>query len=257
MKILTIANSKGGCGKTTSVFALGSGLSKRGFSVLLIDTDAQTNLTFTAGIDFSDGTKTVYDVCRGEDINGAIQTVSENLDIVPGSIYLAGADRQFTGAKSFYMIRDAISTLKKDYDFVLIDTPPTLGVMTQNALTASDSVLIPLKPEIYALQGIGQLNAFIEEQRNYTNPKLTICGCLVTCINERTTLAKTMLEEFEKAAAELGTKVYQSKIRNAVSVGESALLQTNIFSYAPAATATKDYDKFLDEFLADYEKGAL
>lgn len=255
MQILTIANQKGGVAKTTTAFALGVGLSKRGNTVLLFDLDPQTNLTFTAGIDFTEGTKTIYDVFKGENINNAIQSVSEGLDIVPGSIYLAAADRQFIGAKSFYMVRDAIQKINKIYNYVIIDTPPTLGVMTQNALTASNRVIIPLKPDVYALQGIGQLNAFIDEQKNYTNPNLQIAGCLVTCANERTTLAKTMIEEFEKTAAELNTKVYKSKIRNAVSVAESALQQTNIFSYAPAATATKDYDAFIDELLTDLGKG--
>lgn len=250
MQIITVCNQKGGVSKTTTVWALSAGLHKRGYQVLMIDTDAQSNLSFSAGVDLLNVEHSLYDVFKGKaDINEAIISLEIGLDIVVGSIDLASADREFTGAKSFYMLRDALKQLRTSYDFIVIDTPPTLGVMTENALTASDKLIIPMKTEIYALQGIGQLSNFISEQREYTNPDLVVDGILITCVDERTNLAKTMLGQFEEVARNLETKVYKSRIRNAVAVGECALRQTNLFDEAPNATATKDYQAFIDEFL--------
>ena len=252
MQIVTVCNQKGGVSKTTTVWALSAGLHKRGYNVLMIDLDAQSNLSFAAGVDLLGVETSLYDVFKGKaDINTAVIPLEFGLDILVGSIDLASADREFTGAKSFYMLRDALKMLQKEYDFIVIDTPPTLGVMTENALTASDKLIIPMKTEIYALQGIGQLENFIAEQREYTNPKLAIDGILITCVDERTNLAKTMLNQFEDVAESLGTKVYKSRIRNAVVVGECAVRQTSLFDEAPNATATKDYNQFIDEFLQE------
>lgn len=250
MQVVTVCNQKGGVSKTTTVWALGAGLHKRGYSVLMVDLDAQSNLSFTAGVDLLGVEKSLYEVFKGKaDINDAVITLEIGLDILVGSIDLASADREFTGAKLFYMLRDALKQLNKEYDYCIIDTPPTLGVLTENALAASDKLIIPMKTEIYALQGVGQLGSFIEEQQKYTNPDLVTDGILITCVDERTNLAKTMLNEFEEVADNLGTKVYKSRIRSAVAVGECALRQSNLFDEAPNATATKDYQAFIDEFL--------
>lgn len=252
MQIVTVCNQKGGVSKTTTVWALSAGLHKRGYHVLMIDLDAQSNLSFAAGVDLFGVETSLYDVFKGKaNINDAIITLEFGLDIIVGSIDLASADREFTGAKSFYMLRDSLRQLKTEYDFIIIDTPPTLGIMTENALTASDKLIIPVKTEIYALQGVGQLQGFIEEQKSYTNPDLVIDGILITCVDSRTNLAKAILGEFEEVAENLGTKVYNTRIRNAVAVGECALRQTSLFDEAPNATATKDYDAFIDEFLEE------
>ena len=252
MQIVTIGNQKGGVSKTTTAWALGTGLHKRGYTVLLVDLDAQTNLSFTAGISLLNVDNTIYEVFSGKaDVNEAIIPIQIGLDILVGSIDLASADREFTGAKSFYMLRDALRNVTTSYDYVIVDTPPVLGVLTENALTASDKLIIPMRADIYALQGIRQLQSLIDEQREYTNPDLEISGILVTCVDERTNLAKTMLGQFEGAAEAMGTKVYKTYIRNGVKVGEAALMQSNIFDFAPGATVTADYNSFIDEFLSE------
>lgn len=250
MEIITLCNQKGGVSKTTSALTLAAGLHKRGYSVLLCDLDAQGNLTFTLGVDVLQIENTLYDVFkRRVDVNDAVVSIEQGFDLLPGSIEFASADREFTGAKSFYMLRDALRQLKAKYDFCIIDTPPTLGVMTENALAACNRLIIPMRADIYAWQGIKQLQAFIEEQQEYTNPDLKIDGLLITCVDERTILAKTMLEQFEKVASDLETKVYKARIRQAVAVGESAFNRSNLYDEAPKAAVTQDYDSFVDEFL--------
>lgn len=250
MEVVTVGNHKGGVSKTTTVWALGSGLHKRNYSVLLVDLDAQSNLSFTAGVDLLNLEISLYDVFKGKaDVNDAIITIETGLDVLVGSIDLVSADREFTGAKSLYMLRDALKKISRNYDYCIVDTPPMLGILNENALTASDRLIIPIKADIYALQGIGQLQSFIEEQREYTNPDLVTEGILITCVDERTNLAKTMMSKFDEIAERLGTKVFKIHIRNAVAIGEAALRQSNIFDEAPNATATKDYQAFIDEFL--------
>lgn len=253
MKTITICNQKGGVSKTTTAWTLGNGLHKKGYRVLFIDLDAQTNLSFSAKVDLLDeNTKTIYEVFKHRiETSEAIHEIENGLDIIPSSIELASADKEFNKSSATYMLREALEELQNDYDYCIIDTPPTLGILTDNALTTCNGVIIPIKADIYALQGFYQLKGEIEEQRKYTNNDLKVLGLLITCVDEKTNLGKTMIEAFEKAAADFDTKVYETKIRQTVSVGESALAQTNLFEYAPKGTATLDYTAFVDEFLKD------
>ena len=250
MKIVSIVTQKGGCAKTTTAWALGTGLHNRGYKVLLVDADPQSSLAFTAGVNLLSLPASLYEVFKGRaDINEALIEIEPGLEIVVGSIDLASADREFTGAKSFYMLRDALHNLHKNFDHVIIDTPSFLGCLTENALTASEDLIVPNRADIYALQGVGQLASFIDEQRKYTNPSLKVAGILLTCVDERTNVARTMLSQMDAVAQRLNTKVFQSRIRQAVAVQEAALQQTSLIRSYKSANVTRDYEAFIDEYL--------
>lgn len=250
METITITNQKGGVSKTTTAWSLGVGLHKRGYRVLFVDLDAQSNLSFTANVDLLHLETTMYDVFKGNaTVNDALITLDEGMAILVGGIDLASADREFTTTRRTYMLREHLEELQNDFDYCVIDTPPTLGVMNENALTASNKVIIPMKADAYAIQGIRQLKGFIDEQRKYTNPDLTIEGVLLTCVKERANLTKMLMKPFEQIAEQLDTKLYKATIRETISVPETALNKSNIYDYAPQATATLDYIEFVNEFL--------
>lgn len=250
MKTIAITNQKGGVAKTTTSWSLGIGLNKRGYKVLLIDLDAQSNLSFTARVDLLNIDTTLYDVFKGRaDITKAIINIDNNIDILVGGIDLASADREFVTLGREKLLKKALEPIKANYDFCIIDTPPTLGVMNENSLTCSDCIIIPMHSEIYALQGINQLIGFIDDIRENSNPGLKVEGILITRVDERTNLYKDMRPQFEKIAKQIGTKVFNTFIHSTVAVGEVALQRSNLFDEVPNATATKDYQAFIDELI--------
>lgn len=252
MKVVTLTNQKGGVAKTTTAWTLGIGLTKRGYKVLFVDLDAQNNLAFTAGVDLMNLKATLYDVFKGTaKPQDAIIKINEKADILAGSISFASADRDFTQMGREQMLAKTLKQFESVYDYVIIDTPTTLGVMNENALTASNDVIIPMKPEVYALQGIVQLKSFIQSILEYSNPNLRIAGILITDIDERTNLHKTMAEEFKNVAASLNTKVFKACIHHTIAVGEAAAQRSNVLDEAPNASAAVDYEAFITEYLAE------
>lgn len=248
MKVVTVMNSKGGVSKTTTAWHLAVGLAKRGYKVLLCDLDAQTNLSFTAGVDLLNEPTSIYDVFTGKaSAKDAVTSVYDNLDIIPGDISLVSADRDFNQLGREKMLSKALKGL--EYDYTVIDVPPSLGVMSENALTASDELIIPIQADIYGLQGISQLQGFIEDIRENSNAGLKIAGILVTRVNERTNLYSEMRKQFETVAERLGTKVFNAFVRNSVAVSEVLANQSNLFDEIPNGKATKDYNAFIDEYI--------
>ena len=229
---------------------MGVGLAKKGSRVLLIDLDPQSNLSFTAGVDLLNVEHSLFDVFNGNvSAKEALIRVSDNMDILVGGIDLAAADRTFTQLAREKMLLKALMTIQANYDFCIIDTPPSLGVMNENALTCSNYIIVPIQAEVYALQGINQLQGFIEDIKENTNPELEISGILITRVNSRTNLHNVLYPQFEKAAGRMNTRIFKTVIRSAISVGEAALERTNLFDYEAEATAAKDYADFVDEFL--------
>lgn len=250
MVIVTLTNQKGGVAKTTTALALANGLHKKKKRVLMVDMDAQSNLSFATGVDLLNLEASMYDVFKeAADVREAVQTVKDGLDIVTGGLQMAAADMEFTSIGREYLLKKNLDKLSADYDFCIIDTPPTLGVLTMNALTASHKVIIPLFSDIFSLQGISQLQGFIQNVREYCNPDLEIAGLLLTKYTSRTNIAQALDEQIQNAATTLGTKVFNTRIRQAVAVQESQLLKGDIYTKAPRATATHDYMAFVDEFL--------
>lgn len=250
MKTVTLTNQKGGVGKTTTAHILSSGLVKAGFRVLVVDIDPQTNLTYTAGIEPEETQFDLYDLFKGEAAaEEAILHTAVGFDMIAGSLNLAGADMEFTKAGREYILKELLEPVAGNYDFCIIDTPPALGILAVNALTASDEVIVPMGADVYSMQGLSQLHGLFENVRKYCNPALTINGLLLTKYNPRTNINKQLKESLHDVAGLLQTKVYSTQIREATAIKEVQFLQSDIFKEYPAANVTADYQQFIDEFL--------
>ena len=244
MEVIAIVNRKGGVGKTATAQALGAGLIRKGCSVLYIDLDSQTNLTYGLGADAA-GLSSM-DVLTGEaTAQEAIQHTPQG-DVIAGAEALAGADAAIDGTGKEYRLKEALDGLQ--YDYCIIDTPAALGTLTVNALTAADSVIIPVQAEVYSLQGIGQLSKAIEAVKKYCNHDLYIRGILITRHNGRAIISRDMQSNLEEAAQQLKTRLYSTPIRECVSIKEAQAQQQDIYSYAPRSNAAKDYAAFIEEF---------
>ena len=251
MQIITISNQKGGVGKTTTAHALLTGLANMGYKVLALDADPQTNLTYTTGINMDD-TPDLYNLLKKQaSFLEVVQQVKPGFDIIPGSLDLAGADMEFTAAGREYMIREALEPVKEKYDFCIIDTPPTLGILTVNALTASHKIIVPMAADVYSLQGLSQLQGMVENVKKYCNPDLTIDGLLLTKYSDRAIINRNLKDSLQQTAAQLHTRLYKTTIREAVAVKEIQFLQSDIFTEYPKAKVTEDYKQFIKEFLGE------
>lgn len=250
-KVITVINQKGGVGKSTTAHTLGVGLKNKGYDVLLIDLDAQSNLSYIT--DLENAQKSVIDILMGnEDINDCIYK-GESCDIIPSNTRLSSADIFLSETGKEYKIKEAISNLREKYDFVVIDTPPALGILTINALTASNYCIIPAGADILSLQGIGQLYSTIDAVKKYTNRDLKIMGILITRYNSRTILSRDLTDMLVDTAESLKTKVFDAKIREAVAVKESQISKTDIFSYDNNSKVARDYQDFVDEVVESLE----
>lgn len=247
MKVIAIVSRKGGVGKTATAHALGAGLIKRGNKILYVDLDSQTNLSFSVGADGMG--PNALDLLTGScSAAEAIQQTKQG-GIIRGCEQLAGADILLTDTGKEYRLKEALAQVKGKYDYVVIDTPAALGTLTVNALTAADFAVIPVQAEIYSLQGIGQLKETLESVKKYCNKGLKVKGILVTRYKGRATLSKDMRDNLDEAAKNLKTKLFNTPVRECISVAEAQAMKQDIFTYAPRSNAAKDYDAFIEELL--------
>ena len=247
MKVIAIINQKGGVGKSSTSEALAAGLSLKGYKCLAVDLDGQANFSYTVGVR-TDGA-TVLGVLTGEvKVSDAIQHTEQG-DIIAASKALSGADAFISDTGKEYRLKEALEALQGVYDYVIVDTPPALGILTINALTACNSVIIPAQADIYSLQGIEQLADTIKPVKKYCNPSLKISGILLTRYSPRAVLSREIAELAEKLAKKLGTKLFTTTIREAIAVKEAQISQQSLFEYAPKANVTEDYRAFIEEFL--------
>lgn len=254
-KIISIANQKGGVGKTTTAVNLSASLAKKNKKVLLIDTDPQGNATSGVGVDKS-VQYSVYDVLVDEiDIENTIQkTEIKNLDVCPSNINLAGAEVQLVSVKEReYRLKSKLDKIKEEYDFVIIDCPPSLGLITLNAFTASDSVLIPIQCEYYALEGLGQLINTINLVKKRMNKSLAIEGALLTMYDARTNLSNQVVKEVKNY---FDDKVYKTVIPRNVKLSEAPSYGMPICMYDARSKGAKCYDKFAKEVVKINENKA-
>ncbi len=252
-KVVSVANQKGGVGKTTTAVNLSTILAKKGKKVLLIDADPQGNATSGLGID-KDVKFSVYDVLVDEvEIeNTLIQTTIKNLDVCPSNINLAGAEVELVSMMSReHRLEEKIKIQKDNYDYIIIDCPPSLGLITLNAFTASDSVLIPVQCEYYALEGLGQLINTINLVKKHLNKELAIEGALLTMFDIRTNLSNQVVKEVNKY---FENKVYKTVIPRNVKLSEAPSYGMPISVYDAKSKGAKSYDKFVKEFIKKNEQ---
>ncbi len=220
-RIIAVANQKGGVGKTTTTINLSACLAEKGKKVLTIDGDPQGNTTSGLGIDKNNCEKTLYTTLLGENKleDAILQTCVANLKIVPSNVNLAGAEIELINEKKReYILKTLLSNMKDEYDFILIDCPPSLNILTINALTAADSILVPIQCEYFALEGLTQLMHTIGLVQQKLNPQLFIEGVVFTMYDARTNLSLQVVEEVKK---HLGKSVYRSIIPRNVRLGEA------------------------------------
>ncbi|MCO7150485.1 ParA family protein [Vagococcus lutrae] len=249
-RIISVANQKGGVGKTTTTVNLGASLAYNGKKVLIVDIDAQGNATSGIGVIKSDVGKDVYDVLVNEEpmTNVIHETSRENLEIVPATIQLAGAEIELTPMMARESrLKSALDEVKDQYDYVLIDCPPSLGHLTINAFTASDSILIPVQCEYYALEGLSQLLNTIRLVQKHFNPELRIEGVLLTMYDARTNLGSEVVQEVRKYFRE---RVYDTIIPRNVRLSEAPSHGLSIIDYDPRSRGAEVYLSLAKEVLA-------
>ncbi len=244
-EVIAIVNRRGGVGKTATAHAIGAGLARRGYKTLFVDLDSQCNLTFDVG--GSTAPLTSMEVLSGTATAQEAIQHAKGGDIIPASPSLAVADTVIDGTGKEYRLKEALEPLAGEYDYIVIDTPPALGVLTVNALTACNSAIIPAQAEVHSIQGIGLLYDVVQAVRKYTNPALIIKGILITRYNGRAILSRDMKSNLEATATELGTRVFTTPIRECTAIKEAQATQQDIYSYAPRSNATADYTALLDE----------
>lgn len=247
-KVISVANQKGGVGKTTTTVNLSTLLAKKGKKVLLIDADPQGNATSGLGIT-KDIELSVYDILVGD--TEFDQTVQEsaikNLKVCPSNISLAGAEVELVSMLSREQrLKTKLDVVKDQYDYILIDCPPSLGLITLNAFTASDSVLIPVQCEYFALEGLGQLLNTVNLVKKHLNKNLEIEGALLTMYDARTNLSNQVVKEVKKY---FENKVYKTVIPRNVRLSEAPSYGMPISLYDPRSKGAKAYEKFTKELL--------
>ena len=243
-KVFSFSQHKGGVGKTTTTASLGSALAKKGKKVLVIDLDAQQNLTYS--LLTGEPETSIYDsLTKDEPL--PIFNISENFDIVPASIELARAEIDLsTRMAREKILKNLLDPIKENYDYILLDCPPSLGIVTTNALVAADRLFIPMTAEALPLKGLKMLDDVVKEVKKFVNPDLEIGGVVLTRFDKRKTLNIEILNSLYNT---YNNKVFETKIRENIALAETAMTGKSIFEYAPKSNGAKDYMALANEFI--------
>lgn len=250
-KIITFANQKGGVGKTTSAHIVSIGIAKKGYKVLACDLDPQANLTSVLGVDPDGDIVSIYDLFEGDcDITDAIVSTDSGVDLLVGSLMLSGADRKYSATGDEYKLKEALDGIKDNYDYIIIDTPPALGVMSLNGLATTDYLTVVMTPDYFSGKGLKQFQQTVETTKKYlNNPDLKINGLLLTRC-DRTNLSSIINDDMEEVATSLDSKIYNAKIRQGVAIRESQYLESSLFDMKDTAVLD-DYNDFINELLEE------
>jgi chromosome partitioning protein len=243
-KVISISNHKGGVGKTTSAINIGAGLQSLGKKILLIDLDPQANLSQSLGL--IDQKKNIYGALRGEYRLQPIN-VAPGLDVIPSTLDLSGAEVELSGeAGREFILRELIEPLRSKYDYILIDCPPSLGLLTINSFTASDEVFIPLQAQYLAIQGLSKLVEIIDKIKSRLNKKLRVGGVFITQYDSRKVLNRDVVETIQ---ANFKKEIFKTKIRDNVALAEAPTQGEDIFRYQPKSYGAEDYLALCREIL--------
>jgi chromosome partitioning protein len=254
-RVYAIGNQKGGVGKTTTCLCLGEALTLYGKRVLCIDLDPQAALTVVLGLNPDTNHATIYEVIMGaasiEEI--ILKTKNDNFDLIPSRLDLAGAEAELLRIDEWQTsLKKAIEKIRPKYDYILLDCPPSLGVLTIIALIAADRVIVPVQAEFLAMVGLKQLNILINEVRKRYNPKLET-RILRTMYDRRTLHNREVAEELERL---FGEKVYKTVINRTIKFADASYSRESILSFAPSSEAAKAYRQLAEEVIEDEEKGS-
>ena len=248
-KVISISNHKGGVGKTTSAINIGAGIAQLKKRVLLIDLDPQANLSESLGI--VEPESNIYQAITGEQTVRPIE-IFKGLELIPATLDLSGAEVELSSEMGReYRLKRVVEALRGSYDFIFIDTPPSLGLLTINAFTASDEVYIPLQAHYLALRGLSKLTEVIDRVKDKLNPQLTIGGVFITLYDSRKVLNRNVVEAIE---ANFGEKVFNTRIRENISLAEAPTQEMDIYRYSPKSYGEKNYLSLCKEILSKQHK---
>ncbi len=248
-KIIAITNQKGGVGKTSTASALVSGIAEKGYKVLAIDMDPQGNLGFCLGID-TENALTVYELMKGTANIHKVVVHKNGVDVIPANILLSSAEQEFSNFGREFLLKKGIATIRDSYDYIIIDTPPALNVLTVNAYVATDYLIVPMIPEVLSLMGIAQLTETANLVKSVYNPNMEVLGILLNKYDGRRVLTREVEDMAKQVGVEMNTKVLRTKIRNSVAVAEAPAHGISVYEYSPKSNATKDYRALVDEILS-------
>lgn len=248
-RVIAIANQKGGVGKTTTAINLSASLAARGKKILVIDTDPQGNTTSGFGIDKNEKDNTVYELILGEcSIQDClIKDVIPNITVLPSNVNLAAAEIELIGVeRKEYILKNEVDWIKDQYDFIMIDCPPSLNMLTVNAMTTADSVLVPIQCEYYALEGLSQLIHTVNLVKERLNPELDIEGVVFTMFDSRTNLSTQVVENVKQ---HLGENVYKTMIPRNIRLAEAPSYGLPITEYDPKSAGAEAYMELAKEVI--------
>lgn len=246
-----VINKKGGVAKTTTALAIAAGLIAKNKKVLSIDLDSQCNLTMCTNAQL-EGKNILGVLLEQIPISDAIQNTQMG-DVIPACLALAGADGVITETGKEYRLREALDEIEDKYDYAIIDTPPSLGILSINAMTAADWLIIPAQADIFSRDGLIQLARAIEKDRKYCNKNLKIAGILLTRYSDRNILSRNLRKTYDDIAEKMGTKVLTSTIRENISIKEAQVMHQTIFEYDKNSNGAQDYKNLVDELLKLFE----